>query len=35
VARIGERRGVYIGFWRGGPNIRDHWEDLGYVGAGP
>jgi hypothetical protein len=27
VARMGEGRGV-TGFWLGGPNVRDHWEDL-------
>jgi hypothetical protein len=20
---------VFTGFWLGGPNVRDHWEDLG------
>jgi hypothetical protein len=20
---------VFIGFWLGGPKVRDHWEDLG------
>jgi hypothetical protein len=29
VARMGEGRGeVFTGFWLGGPNVRDHWEDL-------
>jgi hypothetical protein len=23
---------VFTGFWLGGPNIRDHWEDLGIGG---
>jgi hypothetical protein len=25
-------RGVYRGFWFGGPKARDHWEDLGVGG---
>jgi hypothetical protein len=29
VARMGE---VFTGFWLGGPNVRDHWEDLGVGG---
>jgi hypothetical protein len=28
LARMGEGRG-FTGFWLGGPNLRDHWEDLG------
>jgi hypothetical protein len=24
---------VLTGFWLGGPNGRDHWEDLGVVGS--
>jgi hypothetical protein len=24
--------GVFIGFWLGGPKVRDHWEDLGIGG---
>jgi hypothetical protein len=31
VARMGEERGVYR-VWLGGPNVRDHWEDLGVGG---
>jgi hypothetical protein len=31
VARIGEGRSVYR-VWLGGPNVRDHWEDLGVGG---
>jgi hypothetical protein len=31
VARMVEGRGV-IGFWLGGPESRDHWEDLGVGG---
>jgi hypothetical protein len=23
---------VFTGFWLGGPNVRDHWEDLGVGG---
>jgi hypothetical protein len=23
---------VFTGFWLGGPEIRDHWEDLGVGG---
>jgi hypothetical protein len=23
---------VFTGFWLGGPNVRDHWEDLGLRG---
>jgi hypothetical protein len=23
---------VFIGFWLGGPKVRDHWEDLGVGG---
>jgi hypothetical protein len=23
---------VFIGFWFGGPKVRDHWEDLGVDG---
>jgi hypothetical protein len=23
---------VFTGFWLGGPNLRDHWEDLGVGG---
>jgi hypothetical protein len=30
VARVGERRGVYR-VLVGGPNVRDHWEDQGYL----
>jgi hypothetical protein len=30
VARMGE---VFTGFWLGGPEVRDHWKDLG-VGGG-
>jgi hypothetical protein len=27
------RRGeVYTGFWLGGSNVREYWEDLGIVG---
>jgi hypothetical protein len=26
------RRAVFIGFWLGGPTVRDHWEDLGIGG---
>jgi hypothetical protein len=32
VARMGEGRSVYTGFWLGGPKVRDHWEDLGVGG---
>jgi hypothetical protein len=28
VARMGEGE-VFTGFWLGGPNLREHWEDLG------
>jgi hypothetical protein len=31
VARMG-RGEVFTGFWLGGPNVRDHWEDLGVGG---
>jgi hypothetical protein len=31
VARVG-RGVVFIGFWLGGPKVRDHWEDLGVGG---
>jgi hypothetical protein len=31
VARKRERRGVYR-VWLGGPNVREHWEDLGVGG---
>jgi len=24
-----QRGEVFIGFWLGGPKVRDHWEDLG------
>jgi hypothetical protein len=23
---------VFIGFWLGGPKVRDHWEDPGVIG---
>jgi hypothetical protein len=23
---------VFISFWFGGPNVREHWEDLGVGG---
>jgi hypothetical protein len=23
---------VFTGFWLGGPNVRDHWKDLGIGG---
>jgi hypothetical protein len=27
------RRGeVFTAFWKGGPKVRDHWEDLGAGG---
>jgi hypothetical protein len=26
------REEVFIGFWLGGPKVRDHWEDLGVGG---
>jgi hypothetical protein len=29
VARMGE---MFTGFWLGGPNEKDHWEDLGVGG---
>jgi hypothetical protein len=32
VARMGEGRGVYTGFWLGGPKAENHWEDLGVDG---
>jgi hypothetical protein len=31
MARMG-RGEVFTGFWLGGPNVRDHWEDLGVGG---
>jgi hypothetical protein len=31
VARMG-RGEVFIGFWLGGPKVRDHWEDIGVGG---
>jgi hypothetical protein len=31
VTRMGEGRGV-LGFWLGGPKVRDHWEDLDIGG---
>jgi hypothetical protein len=31
VARMG-RGEVFTGFWLGGPNVRDHCEDLGVGG---
>jgi len=27
-----QRRGVFIGFWLGGPKGRDHWEELDVGG---
>jgi hypothetical protein len=32
VARMGGRGEVFTGFSLGGPNVRDHWEDLGVGG---
>jgi hypothetical protein len=33
VARTEERRGeVFIGFWWGGPKVRDKWKDLDVGG---
>jgi hypothetical protein len=23
---------IFTGFWLGGPNVRDHWQDLGVGG---
>jgi hypothetical protein len=31
VAGMG-RGEVFTGFWLGGPNVRDHWQDLGVGG---
>jgi hypothetical protein len=31
VERMG-RREVFVGFWLGGPKVRDHWEVLGIGG---
>jgi hypothetical protein len=32
VARMGEGREVFAGFWLGGPKGKNHWEDLGIGG---